>query len=75
MGKRCVVTGCINTCKTNSVFCFPNPFKQNYRETKTFDLAVKRRAAWVAAINRPTFQPSQETSRVCSIHFLNGLQN
>lgn len=55
------------------MFCFPSPLNQNYREPKTYDLAVKRRMAWLKAVSDfPTFKPSQETSRVCSIHFLSG---
>ncbi|XP_046452514.1 uncharacterized protein LOC124200348 isoform X2 [Daphnia pulex] len=72
MGKRCVVTGCLNNSRHYSMFSFPNPLKQNYREPRTYDLAVKRREAWIKAINRPTFNLSQEKCQICSIHFSSG---
>lgn len=68
----CEVTGCTNTSRNKSMYGFPNPSKRNYREPRTYDLALRRREAWITAINRSTFILSQEKSRICSIHFSTG---
>ena len=39
--------------------------------TKTKELSLKRRQAWISSINRKDWVPSK-SSRVCSEHFLSG---
>ncbi|KAJ8271078.1 hypothetical protein GJAV_G00122490 [Gymnothorax javanicus] len=72
MVTTCVVYGCHNrSSKGSQLRFFRIPVVRKNEGEAAWELSQRRRALWLARINRKNFQPS-ESSRVCSDHFVQG---
>lgn len=72
MVNSCCVFKCTKRRgRDEGVFFFSIPAVIEFQGTKTKELSLKRRQAWIASINRKDWLPSK-SSRVCSEHFLTG---
>ncbi|XP_051563992.1 E3 ubiquitin-protein ligase TRIM39-like isoform X1 [Myxocyprinus asiaticus] len=72
MVTTCIVHGCRNrSTKDAKVGFFRIPRVKKHEGEETRALCERRRATWLARINRKNFKPS-DGSRVCSAHFIQG---
>ena len=72
MVKSCSVVHCTNRQGRDEGVSFHSiPAIIEHQGEKTKELSVRKRQAWLSAINRKDWIPSQ-SSRVCSVHFCSG---
>ena len=68
----CCVKGCNNkSVHGGGISYYSIPAVITYQGTRTEELSRKRRAAWIARINRKDWVPTKN-SFVCQRHFISG---
>ena len=70
----CVVIRCSNRSDRNKQFSYHRiPVVMSYYREREFELSVKQRSAFLAAISRENIDVDNlEKYRICSRHFVNG---